>query len=732
MNLLKNKKGFTLLELILVIALLAILSLGIFSALKLGTNTFKKGEDLGYNRTNVKFAADFINNELKTATHIKIVENIPDLDSFNTGNENFGYKSLYIKDGILYQITTSIEEKSRQFGVSEGPLLKKALNFTIDNSLLYFKVSNNPTASLLDDYSISSKIKLLNYPLIELIYSSSQDVIIYKSDSLVLVSGIHINEGNQTIDKNSQFQFTASIFPDDAANKNIIWSSSNPNIATVNSLGQVFGVSSGTTLITVTSEDGLYSDIAQVIVSDNTSNSIPIENVFVYGTTFNINGNNQVSIDNNSNGTIVITNDNNKDITFGGNVSLDVKNIYIDKTGNSIKIKGSSNLGLENLTEIINLSGDLDVSGATSLNSNEIFIDGFTSISGSSQINGKEQILIDGGTNLEGVSSITSNVVQINGDLLLDNSSSITASELYIYGDLIIDSGTSSISANEIYISGDVIIKNSVGINNPSNTGSIFIKGNLLLESWNNNISVNDIHIEGTTNLGKGSYLSANEIYLNGLTTLNQSSTIKNFTSLFINENLYLPGKFSKILGGTSYIYGDISIEGSGANIEGNLAYTGTLNSTQGISANIITPNPFPPYNHIGLIPLFEAIPPNPEVNMPILKPRNWYINNGYSLNSHLWESNTNIYYEGNFYNGSWQDIENVIIIATGDVNISGNGKFTGIIIAPNGKVSYSGRHFEGLVIAKDGFYLTQGNAACIFKSISNYIDDINKYPFEQ
>ena len=51
----------------------------------------------------------------------------------------------------------------------------------------------------------------------------------------------------------------ATINPTDADDKNITWTSSNTNVATVNSSGKVTAIAKGTTTITVKTSDGGYT-----------------------------------------------------------------------------------------------------------------------------------------------------------------------------------------------------------------------------------------------------------------------------------------------------------------------------------------------------------------------------------------------------------------------------------------------------------------------------------------
>ena len=59
---------------------------------------------------------------------------------------------------------------------------------------------------------------------------------------------------------------TATVAPADATNKTVTWSSSDDTIATVAD-GVVTGVAAGTATITVTTQDGGFTDTAEITVT---------------------------------------------------------------------------------------------------------------------------------------------------------------------------------------------------------------------------------------------------------------------------------------------------------------------------------------------------------------------------------------------------------------------------------------------------------------------------------
>ena len=87
--------------------------------------------------------------------------------------------------------------------------------------------------------------------------------------STIAVSGLTVSPSNTTLNVGTTSYATATIYPSNATNKNVNWTSNNSSVATVNSNGQIVGVSAGTAVITATSVDGGYSDTCVVTVKAN-------------------------------------------------------------------------------------------------------------------------------------------------------------------------------------------------------------------------------------------------------------------------------------------------------------------------------------------------------------------------------------------------------------------------------------------------------------------------------
>lgn len=92
-----------------------------------------------------------------------------------------------------------------------------------------------------------------------------------------LVTGITLTPDSATLtNKGETVQLTATVTPENAADKSVTWASSNTNVATVDANGKVTAVANGTCTITVTTTDGektATSTITVTIPSGDTGNT---------------------------------------------------------------------------------------------------------------------------------------------------------------------------------------------------------------------------------------------------------------------------------------------------------------------------------------------------------------------------------------------------------------------------------------------------------------------------
>ena len=105
------------------------------------------------------------------------------------------------------------------------------------------------------------------------------------SDTLVLtvapisVKGVKIlsgTDGVMHIGTSSNYAIAYEIIPANAANKNTIWESSDPETVQIQNTALIIGHKNGTAIVTVTTEDGSFKDMLTVIVGDGTA----VENIY--------------------------------------------------------------------------------------------------------------------------------------------------------------------------------------------------------------------------------------------------------------------------------------------------------------------------------------------------------------------------------------------------------------------------------------------------------------------
>ncbi len=78
----------------------------------------------------------------------------------------------------------------------------------------------------------------------------------------VMVSQLRLNNTKLSMKKGSRVALAVSVLPVNASNKNVVWSSSNPKAAVVNSNGQITAVNGGTSVIKAIAADGSKCEVS--------------------------------------------------------------------------------------------------------------------------------------------------------------------------------------------------------------------------------------------------------------------------------------------------------------------------------------------------------------------------------------------------------------------------------------------------------------------------------------
>ncbi len=136
------------------------------------------------------------------------------------------------------------------------------------------------------------------------------------------VTSIRISEDAIEVQVNKTMALTASVLPENAGNRNVVWSSADETIATVNSDGVVTGVKAGTTSVRATAADGsgVYAEASVTVTQPVTSLKFDISSLTIaIGQTEKLNV------------TVLPSNATNKNVIW---LSLDEDVVTVDQDGN--------------------------------------------------------------------------------------------------------------------------------------------------------------------------------------------------------------------------------------------------------------------------------------------------------------------------------------------------------------------------------------------------------------
>ncbi len=86
------------------------------------------------------------------------------------------------------------------------------------------------------------------------------------NENIIHVTSVELNENWLYLDPNESHKLIATVLPENATYKNVIWSSPKRSIATVDQDGNITAVSPGTVDIAATTEDGWHTSTCKVVV----------------------------------------------------------------------------------------------------------------------------------------------------------------------------------------------------------------------------------------------------------------------------------------------------------------------------------------------------------------------------------------------------------------------------------------------------------------------------------
>lgn len=101
-------------------------------------------------------------------------------------------------------------------------------------------------------------------------------VIVSKTINTTLTSSVELNKSTAELMLGDTETLIATINPTNASNKDLIWTSSDEKIVTVDNMGKIIAISTGTATITVKTVDGSNEAKCIVTVNNNNNNNVAI------------------------------------------------------------------------------------------------------------------------------------------------------------------------------------------------------------------------------------------------------------------------------------------------------------------------------------------------------------------------------------------------------------------------------------------------------------------------
>lgn len=118
----------------------------------------------------------------------------------------------------------------------------------------------------------------------------SANCIITVREKKVEVSSIKLNTSNISLNEGNTYQLTATIFPENASDRTLTWSTNSPNVVTVDTNGKITAISIGQAIITAKATNGVITTCeVNVLPIQVSSITLSTQSKILYlGTTYNL------------------------------------------------------------------------------------------------------------------------------------------------------------------------------------------------------------------------------------------------------------------------------------------------------------------------------------------------------------------------------------------------------------------------------------------------------------
>ncbi len=204
-----------------------------------------------------------------------------DLDNNNIESidlsKNTDLLYLFMYNNNLEEIDLSNNNSLQTIGLSGNPMLE--LNIAKGKSItnpvtppssyeMEFNISNETIADYSGNKITGLEVGTTNFEIVLTTGGSSPSTIKLngKINVVIPVSAVVIDQSTANVSVGNTVQLNATVYPENATNKEVVWESEDTSVATVSSTGLVTGVGEGTTSIIVRTVDGDYTSMCDVTV----------------------------------------------------------------------------------------------------------------------------------------------------------------------------------------------------------------------------------------------------------------------------------------------------------------------------------------------------------------------------------------------------------------------------------------------------------------------------------
>lgn len=233
-------------------------------------------------------------NSLNNATNGSFISSSQTVDRVYAGQQGFKFGSSSARGLWSFtttEIVTKIKVNFTRYSTNTTPIKitsiddSKTTTGSVNTTNISFEISSCSS----DQFTIESTGSAWR------MYVSSIEFTYDDGLSGVPVTGVQLNKSLSSLYVGGTEQLTATVLPIDASNKAVSWESSNNSVATVSGTGLVTAVGAGSTVITVTTDDGGKTATCNYTVTAVVLNTISIKTAasktqFTLGETFNHSG----------------------------------------------------------------------------------------------------------------------------------------------------------------------------------------------------------------------------------------------------------------------------------------------------------------------------------------------------------------------------------------------------------------------------------------------------------